>query len=94
MGIKYFCDVCAREYNVKGGFGPTGYPSAMETMPDSWAVVSVLGPKLCEHQAKGPVYPYPSRAPQGFLVCSQACAEKALDEAKELLRPAFEGLSD
>jgi hypothetical protein len=31
--------------------------------------------------------------PEGFLICSQVCAAKALDEAKEGLRKAFEGMT-
>ena len=91
MGIRYFCDVCRLQYDVKGGFGPAGYPMSAEMLPDKWAIISYLAPKGPESEPKpSPIGLPAGRMPKGFLVCSQACAEKALDEAKEHLRQAFE----
>jgi len=90
MGTRYICDVCGKQYDVRGGFSPTGYPVASELPPDRWAMVFYLAPERKEEPKPGKAGIYPARMPQAFLVCSQVCAEKALDEAKEGLRKAFE----
>lgn len=90
MGIRYICDICGKECDVKGCVSPVGYPVSAE-MPDEWAIISYFAPKEPEPKPKpGLVGVYAGRMPKGFLVCSQSCAEKALDEAKEQLRQAFE----
>lgn len=91
MGTRYICDVCGKEYDVKGAFSPIGYQiSGM--VPDEWVIISYLAPKKAS--AKEKFVGMSERMPEGFLVCSQTCAEKALDEAKERLRLAFEKLTE
>jgi len=95
MGTRYICDVCGKEYDIKGGVGPAGYPVPAE-MPDKWAVISYLAPKAPGPQLepKTRLVGIPAaRDLKGFLVCSQACAEKALDGAKKQLQQAFEKAS-
>jgi hypothetical protein len=90
MGIKYICDVCEKEYTVKGGIGPGGYPTVTEMPPGKWAVITYIAPKSKQEPKPGQAVISSTGEIKGFLVCSQACAEKALDEAKERLRKAFE----
>ena len=96
MGTRYICDVCGKEYDIKGCIGPDGFPVPAE-FPDKWAIISYYAPKEPEPRPEpkpGQIGVVPvGRMPKGFLVCSQACAEKALDEAKEQLRQAFKGES-
>ena len=90
MGIKYICDVCEKEYITKGGIGPGGQPMVTEMPPGKWGVITYMAPKKSK-QEPGPgqaIIPATGEI-EGFLVCSQACAEKALIEVKERLRKAF-----
>ena len=96
MGTRYICDVCGKLYDVKGDSSPIGYQIA-GMVPDEWAIISYFAPKEPEPPQKSdsaavvrPSAVYPEKTSKVFLVCSQACAEKALDEAKEYLRQAFE----
>lgn len=92
MGIRYICDVCGKEYDIKGGMGPTGYqmlPS--EPVPHDWAVITLMLPR-CEHQMVSPIASTAYERMKGFSVCSLACAEKALGEVRDLLRQAFREL--
>ena len=89
MGIRYICDVCGKEYDMKGGIGPTGYPMQVGEFPSKWAVITVLAGN--EHNQMGGIKP--ARMPRGFLVCSLACAEKALGEARDYLREGFRKVS-
>jgi len=94
MGTRYICDVCGKEYDVKGAFSPIGYQISAGA-PDSWAVISYLAPKEPQPQPKpSPAGIYAERMPEGLLVCSQACAERAFDEFKERSRLAFEKLAE
>lgn len=89
MGIRYICDVCRKEYDAKADSGPAGYHMPGRLPLDKWATISCVAPK--QKQAEHPVGFYAvGGIPEDFLVCSQACAEKALDEIKEHLRSAFE----
>ncbi len=89
MGIKYVCDVCEGEYIIKGPFGANVGPAAVPSLPPSrWAIITCVAPKT-KQDPPGQGYVPLTGEPKGFLVCSQACAEKALVEAKEHLRKAF-----
>ena len=91
MAIKYVCDICGKEVNQ------SEVQTSMSDVPLKWASISVSFPSLPKkpYQSPNPGEPYVYTPPPGYepsrmaIVCSQACAEKALDEAKELLRPAF-----
>jgi len=92
MAIKYVCDVCGKEHvDSAAGLTPSGFQTAIYGTPTGWAAVSVMAPQcLTLHQQATASY---GSLPQPWfaIVCSQACAEKALDEAKEHLRKGFEG---
>ena len=75
----------------EGRFESIGYQIA-GMAPDEWAIISYFAPKKAS--AKEKFVGTSERMPEGFLVCSQACAEKAFDEAKECLRLAFEKLAE
>jgi len=95
MAIKYVCDECGKEHvDSAAGLTPAGFHVPMYETPPGWASISVMAPKrslwpkgFTPQQIVGPVIPI---RPWCVIVCSQACAEKALDEAKEHLRKAFE----
>jgi len=97
MAIKYVCDECGKEHvDSASGLTPAGFQTAMYGTPPGWAAISVMAPQrrspwppkgFTPQQIVGPVLPL---QPWCVIVCSQACAEKALDEAKEHLRKAFE----
>lgn len=91
MGIRYICDVCGKGCDMKGGVSPSGYPYAAE-VPNKWVIISYLEPVPQPGPSPGPVG-IPERIPKGFLVCSLACAEKALGEARDDLREAFRKVS-
>ena len=84
MAIKYVCDACGKELAVseRGGVIQLGQN------PQDWAVIQVGLPR--KHPGFNQVGPFPYEPPINLIVCSQPCAEKALDEAKERLREAFE----
>ncbi len=88
MSIKYVCDVCGKEVNQ------SEVAVSMMNCPSEWAVITVSFPVKAHKPPKpGEPYiyhPYPYDSPKTFITCSQVCAEKALDAAKGLLRPAFE----
>ncbi len=100
MAIKYVCDVCGKEH-VDSAMGLTtaGFYTPMYETPPGWAAISVMAPQrslwppkgFTPQQIAGPVLP--TRL-WNVIVCSQACAEKALDEAKEHLRKAFEKVEE
>ena len=96
MAIKYVCDMCGKEHvDSASGLAPAGFQTAMYGTPSGWAAISVMAPQrslwppkgFTPQQIAGPVLPL---QPWCVIVCSQACAEKALDEAKEHLWKAFE----
>ena len=90
MRMKYICDVCEKEYIAKGEIGPSGYPIMTEMPPGKWAVITYIAPKSKQEPKPGQAGISLTGELKDFLVCSQACAEKSLDEAKERLRKAFE----
>jgi len=83
--------VCRKEYDIKAAYGSDGYPMPDELPFDKWAAISFLPPR---QEAKDQAGFYAVEGtPEGVLVCSQACAEKALDGIRERLRSAFEKTS-
>jgi len=93
MGIRYICDSCGKEFDVKGGAGPDGYPPY--GMPlEKWVIISYTAPKAKEEAKPGQAWGlrpvYPQHRTEGYLVCSQACAEKKLAEIGLSLQAAFE----
>ncbi len=86
MSIKYVCDVCGKEVNQ------SEVAVSMMNCPSEWAVITVSFPVKAHKPPKPgePFYRPLYDAPKTFISCSQVCAEKALDAAKGLLRPAFE----
>lgn len=91
MGIRYICDVCKKDCDAKGGFTPIGYSVPSEFPLDEWATIIYTTPRQKQVEQQGPFRPVGGTT-EGFLVCSQACAEKALDEIKDRLRSVFESL--
>jgi len=93
MATKYVCDVCGKEH-VDSAMVRTPYGFQTPTgTPQGWAAISVMAPeRLTSKQTRiGYAYGYGSLPQPWFvIVCSQSCAEKALDEAKEHLRETFE----
>jgi hypothetical protein len=89
MGMRYICDVCAKEYDVKGA--ATSQVGYQTPIPEGWAAISIFTPAK-PSEAPKPLVFQPNELPVARIVCSQACAERVLDEAKELLRAAFEKL--
>jgi len=94
MGIRYICDSCGKEFDVKGGVGPSGYSVSYGMPLEKWATISCMAPKAKEEPAPGQtrrIYGmYQEDMPVGYLVCSQACAEKALAEISTSLQAAFD----
>ena len=94
MGIRYICDSCGKEFDVKGGAGPGGYPVAYGMPLEKWATISYMAPKAKEEPEPGLTgrfyATYPENTPVCYLVCSQACAEKVLDEIGTRLQAAFD----
>ena len=94
MGNRYICDSCGKEYDVKGGVGPGGYPASYGMSLEKWAIITYMAPKAKEEPAPGQtgrIYGmYQEDMPVGYLVCSQACAEKALAEISTSLQAAFD----
>ena len=94
MGIRYICDSCGKEFDVKGGACPDGYPIAYGMPLDKWAIISYTAPKAKEEPKPGQAWGirpvYPEHKTVGYLVCSQACAEKKLAEIGLSLQAAFE----
>ena len=91
MAIKYVCDICGKAYNVTrpAGFTQAGFDYPMPA-PEGWGAMSIMGPREKPKLGK----PAMINPPWVSLVCSQACVEKALDEARKYLRQAFEKASD
>ena len=84
--LKYVCDACGKELAVsEGGVFQLGQ------QPPEWAIISLSVPQKrpCSNQV-----PLSYEPPLQLLVCSLSCAEKALDEARERLRKAFEVKDD
>jgi len=84
--LKYVCDACGKELAVsKGGVFHLGQ------QPPEWAIISLSVPQksTCSNPVSLSYEP-----PVQLLVCSLSCAEKALDEAREHLRKAFEVKDD
>lgn len=92
MGTKYICDSCGKEFEMKGGVGPGGYPASYETPVGKWAIVSYAAKakEKREPDRVGQIYPYPPNVSASYHVCSQACAEKALAEIRTLLQAVFD----
>ena len=89
MAIKYICDVCGKEHDTREvGLTPAGYQVPTHEIPLGWAAVSVIAPR--QKPEVGEFYQY--QFPKARIVCSQPCAEKALDKSKKYLRIAFEEL--
>lgn len=101
MAIKYVCDACGKEVKQ------SEVQTSMTGSPLEWAEVTITFPRkprppLTFRSTSGePVsmehfVPPPEgwKPNMGFVVCSQACAEKVLDEAREQLRKAFEKLDN
>lgn len=90
--IKYLCDGCGKELQTWAGYTVT-----LPYQRGGWATISVTLPpkpvKQPESELPGLIPAYPEQ-PTNLLVCSQACAEKALDEAKEQLRQAFQKVGE
>ena len=89
MGIKYICDFCEKEYVVKEGIGPGGQPIVTEMPPGKWGVITYMAPKSKQEPKPGQAIIPATGEIEGFLVCSQLCAEKALMEVKVRLEKAF-----
>ena len=84
--IKYVCDECGKELQTWAGNTVT-LPYAHR----AWASISITLPPKPVKKPVQSEFPLPAYAEQPtILVCSQSCAEKALDRAKELLRQAFQ----
>ena len=94
MGTRYICDLCGKEFDVKGGVGPGGYSVPYGMPLEKWAVITCIAPKAKEEPEPGQAgricATYPENMPVGYLVCSQACAEKALAEIRTRLQAAFD----
>jgi len=94
MGTRYICDSCGKEFDVKGGVGPNGYSVPYGMPLEKWAVITYMEPKAKEKpepgQARRACATYPENMPIGYLVCSQACAEKVLAEIGTHLQAAFD----
>ena len=94
MGIRYICDSCAKEFDVKGGVGPGGCSVPYGMPLEKLAVITYMAPKAKEEPEPGKlgrIYAtYPENTSAGYLVCSQACAEKALAEIRTRLQTAFD----
>ena len=92
MGTKYICDSCGKEFEMKGGNSPGGYPASYETPVGKWAIVS-YGAKAKEKPERDRVrqiYPCPPNVSASYHVCSLACAEKALAEIRTFLQAVFD----
>lgn len=92
MGTRYICDSCGKEFDMKGGIGPGGYPASYETPVGKWAIVSYAAKakEKPDPDRVGQIFPYPSNVSASYHVCSQACAEKALAEIRKLLQAVFD----
>jgi len=94
MGIRYICDSCGKEFDVKGGAGSDGYSVPYGIPMEKWATISYTAPKAKEEAEPGQagsIRPLrPGYTAAGYLVCSQACAEKKLAEIGLSLQAAFE----
>ena len=93
MGIRYICDLCGKEFDVKGDIGASGYPVSYGMPLEKWATITYMAPKAREEPEPGRtglVAMYPENMPIGYLVCSQVCAEKALTEIGARLQAAFD----
>ena len=94
MGIRYICDSCGKEFDVKGGAGPGGYSVPYGMPLEKWATISYMAPKAKKEPEPGQtgrIYGmYQENIPVGYLVCSQACAEKVLTEIGASLQAAFD----
>ena len=93
MGNRYICDSCGKEFDVKGGVVPGGYPVPYGMPLEKWAIITCMAPKAKEEPEPGQtrrIYAaYPENITVGYLVCSQACAEKVLAEVGTRLQAAF-----
>ncbi|MFA5378217.1 MAG: hypothetical protein WC455_20860 [Dehalococcoidia bacterium] len=93
MGTKYICDSCGKEFEMKGGSGPAGYPASDDMPAGKCAIVSYAA-KAKEKPAParvGQIVPYsPAHVSASYHVCSLACAEKALAEIRTLLQAVFD----
>lgn len=101
--LKHVCDVCGKTKELDGSESTiakdyTGQPVAtvLSTCPHDWMVIQVLSPlskSQREELTKRDRRHRPTQlTPPGSwtkTVCSLACGEKALDEAKEYLQRAF-----
>jgi len=100
--LKHVCDVCGRtkelddsESTIAKQFGqPVG--TLLATCPRDWLLVQVLLPLSESQREELKKRDRRQRATQLITpgswmkaVCSSACGEKALDEAKEYVKRAF-----
>ena len=91
MGTRYICDLCGKECDVKGGVSSGGYTPSYDMPPGKWAVITyVVSNKKSEPGRVGPIFPYSMNVSANYLVCSQACAEKALTEIGARLQTVFD----
>ena len=92
MGTRYICDLCGKEFDMKGGISPGGYSVPYEMPVGKWAIVSYTAKaeQKPETERVGQIYPYSPNVSANYLVCSQACAEKALAEIRTLLQTVFD----
>ena len=95
MGTRYICDSCGKEFDVKGGVGPGGYSVSYEMPTGKWAIVSYAAKAKDkpEPDRVGQIFPYSPNVSASYLVCSQACAEKALAEIRALLQAVFDEIA-
>ena len=94
MGTRYICDSCGKEFDMKGGIVPNGYSVPYGMPLEKWAVITYMEPKAKEKpepDQAGRIYGVcPANMSAGYLVCSQACAEKVLAEIGTHLQAAFD----
>lgn len=85
MAIKYVCDVCGKEHPLPAE--EQAYPGQQYQNLSGWAVISIVLPKAVKPQNEVQFVAY--APPISYLVCSQVCVDKALDEARGALKIAF-----
>ena len=92
MGTKYICDSWGKDFEMKRGLGPRGYPASDDMPAGKWAIVSYAAKakEKPEPDRVGQIYPCPPYVSASYHVCSQACAEKALAEIGKLLQAVFD----
>jgi len=91
MGTKYIYDSCGKEFEMIGGSGGPGDYPVFHELPGKWVILTyvVKAEKLGPCQGKQ-MFAYAPYESVSRLVCSQACAEKALAEIGTLLQAVFD----